>query len=221
MVERRISGEPIEQIVGWAEFLGIRVSVEEGVFVPRIRSEPLALAALAALPGGRPVVVDLCCGAAPIGMALIASRPVELYCSDIDPRAAACARKNIAGHGEAYVGDLYETLPDSLRGRVDLIVANAPYVPSADLATLPREAREHEPILALDGGADGTSIQRRIAVEAGDWLRPGGILLTETSATQSEAVSAHFVAAGLEPSIALDESYEVAVISGSRPAATG
>jgi release factor glutamine methyltransferase len=170
--------------------------------------------------GARPVVVDLCCGAAPIGLAILAAGPASLYCTDIDPRAVHCARKNIGGRAEVLEGNILEPLPSGLRGRVDLIVANAPYVPSADIATLPREARDHEPALALDGGADGTAIQQQIATEAPAWLAPGGCLLTEASLAQSEIVAGHFASAGLDPSIEIDSDFEIAVICGTRIDAT-
>ena len=98
----------------------------------------------------------------------------ELYAIDIDPAAAALARRNLAEPAVVIVGDLYEGLPGSLRGRVDVLVANAPYVPTDAIALMPREARDHEPRVALDGGSDGTAVQRRIIAEAPGWLRSGG-----------------------------------------------
>jgi release factor glutamine methyltransferase len=100
-----------------------------------------------------------------------------------------------------YEGDLYAALPDELRGRVDLLVANAPYVPSGEVALMPREAREFEPPVALDGGSDGLELHRRIAGDAPAWLAPTGWLLIETSERQAEATCDIVAAAGLIPEV--------------------
>src|SRR5262245_10810285 len=113
---------------------------------------------------------------------------VELHAVDIDPAAVRCARRNVPAGGRVYLGDLYEPLPSSLRGRVDLIVANAPYVPTEAVALLPPEARDYEPRLALDGGTDGLDIIRRVAAGAPQWLELGGHLLVETSVRQAPEV---------------------------------
>jgi release factor glutamine methyltransferase len=156
------------------------------VFVPRRRSEFL-VAEAAALGGvvgkrGKPscpwavVVVDLCCGSGAVGAALAAALDrVELYAVDVDPAAVSCARRNLPD-GRVFEGDLYEPLPDSLRGRVDVLVANAPYVPTEAVGLLPPEARTYEPRVALDGGADGLEVVRRVAAGAAGWLTPGGHL---------------------------------------------
>lgn len=137
MVDRRIAGLPLEHVLGWAEFCGLRVFVDPGVFVPRRRTEFLAGQAVAlARPGA--VVVDLCCGSGALGAAVAATvERVELYAADIDPAAVRCARRNIAAVGRVYEGDLYEPLPASLRGRIDVLVANAPYVPTDEIQLLP------------------------------------------------------------------------------------
>jgi release factor glutamine methyltransferase len=131
MVERRVAGHPLEHVLGWAEFCGLRIAVEPGVFVPRRRTEVLVRRA-AALAGPRAVVVDLCCGSGGVGAALLATVDVaELHAVDIDPAAVRCARRNVpATDGRVYEGDLYEPLPPTLMGRVDIMVANAPYVPT-------------------------------------------------------------------------------------------
>ena len=124
---------------------------------------------------GRAVVVDLCCGSGAVGAALAARLDrIELYAVDIDPVAVRCAGRNLAAAAASvYAGDLYDPLPGSLRGRVDLVVANSPYVPTDALATMPPEARLHEPQVALDGGSDGLDLHRRIATGAPHWLRRG------------------------------------------------
>jgi release factor glutamine methyltransferase len=193
MVRQRVAGIPLEQILGWAEFGGLRIAVAPGVFVPRRRTELLLRQALMLAPP-RPVVVELCCGSAALALALASALPaVELYVTDIDPAAVECARQNLAnlpGLASVQQGDLYEPLPDSLAGRVDLILANAPYVPTASIELLPPEARLYEPRLALDGGPDGLDIVQRIITGARHWLAPDGRLLVETSRGQASAVVA-------------------------------
>ncbi len=116
------------------------------------------------------------------GAALVAALDrAELYAVDIDPAAVRCARRNItATVGQVYEGDLYQPLPATLRARVDVLVVNAPYVPTEAIGLLPREARMHEPRVAFDGGADGLDVQRRVAAAAPQWLAPGGHLLSPT-----------------------------------------
>src|SRR6185437_10871099 len=153
MVGQRAAGLPLEQVLGWAEFCGLRITVAPGVFVPRRRTEFLVRQAAAlARPGA--VIVDLCCGAGAIGAALAAAvAGAEVHAADVDPAAVRCARQNLpAGH--VYQGDLYGPLPAGLRGRVQVLAANVPYVPTGEIRYLPPEARVHEPPAALDGGQD-------------------------------------------------------------------
>ncbi|WP_245761271.1 putative protein N(5)-glutamine methyltransferase [Saccharopolyspora shandongensis] len=216
MVQRRVDGLPLEQVLGWAEFCGLRISVDPGVFVPRRRTEFLVeQAAVLARPSS--VVVDLCCGSGAVGAALAARLPVELYAADVDPAAVRCARRNITG--EVFEGDLYRALPVALRGRVEVLVVNAPYVPSDEVDLMPPEARLHEPQVALDGGADGLDVQRRVAAAAPEWLAPGGHLLIETSRRQAPHTAELFADAGLVPSVAGCEELDATVVVGANPAA--
>ncbi|GAA0590468.1 putative protein N(5)-glutamine methyltransferase [Kutzneria viridogrisea] len=217
MVDQRISGLPLEHVLGWAEFCGLRVAVDPGVFVPRRRTEFLVRQAVQrARAVSSPVVVDLCCGSGAVGAALVAALSrVELHAVDIDPVAVRCARRNLQGH-QVYDGDLYEPLPSSLRGRIDVLVANAPYVPTGAIGLLPPEAREHEPLVALDGGADGLDVQRRVAVEAVSWLAPGGHLLVETSVQQAPQSVRIFADCGLAPSVAVSEELGGTVVLGRK-----
>ena len=220
MVERRVAGLPLEHVLGWAEFCGLRVEVDPGVFVPRRRTE-LMVAEAAALAGDvppGPVVLDLCCGAGAVGVALLSRLGRgELHASDVDPAAVRCARRNVAPvRGHVYEGDLFEPLPASLRGRVDVLVANVPYVPTDEVAFMPPEARLHEARVALDGGADGLAVARRVAAEASEWLAPGGHLLTETSERQAPVALGVLAAVGLRPRVVRDEDLHATVVVGSR-----
>jgi release factor glutamine methyltransferase len=230
MVDRRAAGLPLEHVLGWAEFCGLRIAVDPGVFVPRRRTEFLVQQAIALTgppePPGPPkppeptvVVVDLCCGSGAVGAALAAAlnNRAEVHAADVDPAAVACARRNLAdAGGRVYQGDLFAPLPAGLRGRVDLLAANVPYIPTAQIGLLPAEAREYEPRAALDGGADGLDVLRRVAAEAPRWLAPGGHLLTETSERQAPGAAQIMAGAGLEPRVASSDELDATVVIGSR-----
>lgn len=221
MIARRVAGEPLEWIVGWVDFAGLRVGVEPGVFVPRRRTELLARLASEAMPPGG-VLVELCCGAAAVAAvvahdAAAAGGPApRLHVADIDPTAVRCAARNLGAAGEAHLGDLYGALPPALRGRVDVLAANAPYVPSGEIRLMPPEAREHEPLATLDGGPDGVALHRRIARDAADWLAPHGVLLIETSRRQAPLTAAAMHAAGLTPTPHRDDDLAATVVAGRR-----
>ena len=251
MVDRRAAGLPLEHVLGWAEFCGLRIAVDPGVFVPRRRTEflvglaadlareaagpasetaspagqPSALACEAASPAGpvlarpRTVVVDLCCGSGAMGAALAAALgQAELHAVDIDPAAVRCARRNIAAAGgHEHEGDLYEPLPATLRGRVDVLLANVPYVPTKEIELLPAEARLYEPRVALDGGADGLDILRRVTAAAPLWLAPGGHLLFETSERQAPEAAGIVARDGLIPRVVRSGKLNATVVIGTRP----
>jgi release factor glutamine methyltransferase len=242
LVAARAGGLPLEQVIGWAEFRGLRIAVDPGVFVPRRRSEFLVEVAVALMrsrswvnsvaiatllthdhgPEGRlPVIVDLCCGTGALGLATAAALPgAELHAADLDPAAVACARRNVepAG-GRVYEGDLFAPLPGALRGRVGFLICNAPYVPSDEIRFMPPEARDHEARMALDGGGDGLAILRRVSEEAPRWLAPGGALLVETSERQAAAMMAAMSEAGLTARAREDDEMGATVVTGTR--ATG
>ena len=140
MVDRRVAGLPLEHVLGWAEFCGLRIAVDPGVFVPRRRTEFLVREAVA-LAAARRTPSSSTCAAARARSAPRWPRPwtrVELHAADIDPAAVRCARRNVAAAGgQVYEGDLYEPLPAALRGRVDVLVANVPYVPTEEIGLLP------------------------------------------------------------------------------------
>ena len=226
MVERRVAGEPLEVVVGWASFCHLRIEIDPGVFVPRLRTEFLVDEAARlvelvrlVLPSDDPVVVlDLCCGSGALGVALAETldTAVELYAVDIEPAAVACARRNVAPVGGlVFEGDLDAPLPDHLRGRVEVLLANVPYVPSGVIASMPTETRDHEPHVTLDGGPDGLDVLRRVAALAPRWLAPGGHLLVETSESQAGEACAVFEAAGLTARIAVDVDREATAVVGT------
>lgn len=223
LTRRRTAGEPLELVLGWAEFCGLRIAVEPGVFVPRRRTEFLAETA-SVLLGAGDVAVDLCCGAGAVGAALLAAGAarggIELHAADIDPTAVRCARRNLEqairqGTAFVYQGDLDSPLPTRLAEHVSVLTANVPYVPSSEVALLPAEAREHEPLAALDGGADGLDVLRRVASAAASrWLRPGGSVLIEIGERQHALAQAAFRDAGLDARILRSDAYETSVIVG-------
>ena len=145
MVDRRVAGEPLEPVLGWAEFCGLRIHIDSGVFVPRRRTEFLARQACSLVTPGS-VVVDMCCGSGAVGVVLQSTLDaVDLYAVDVEPAAVRCARRNITPPERVLEGDLFEPLPTELLGRVDVVVANAPYVPTDSIRLMPPEARLHEP----------------------------------------------------------------------------
>ncbi len=230
MVDRRAAGLPLEHVLGWAEFCGLRIAVGPGVFVPRRRTEFLVREAVSlAVHGSAPppiVVLDLCCGSGAVGAALAAALgDAEVHAVDIDPAAVACARRNLAegrsglaSGSQVYEGDLYGPLPAGLRGRATILAANVPYVPSAEVGLLPAEARVHEPLTAVDGGSDGLDVLRRVAAGAPQWLAPGGHLLVETSERQAQPAAEAFAAAGLTPRVAACDELSAIVVIGEQAA---
>ena len=164
--------------------------------------------------------MDLCCGSGAVGVAIASRVPgVELHAADIDPIAVSCGRVNIARvAGQIYQGDLYLALPSKLRGRVRLLAVNAPYVPTGALQTMPPEARNYEPRVSLDGGADGLDLHRRVIAEAAEWLAPDGHLLIETSERQAAGTAAIMAAAGFAARTVHSEELDGTVVIGTSPA---
>jgi release factor glutamine methyltransferase len=219
MVDQRIAGLPLEHVLGWAEFRGLRVAVDPEVFVPRRRTEFLVEQAVGlARPGA--VVVDLCCGSGALGVALSAAVDgVELYAADVEPAAVRCARRNVvAVGGQVFEGDLFEPLPVTLQGRIEILLSNVPYVPTEEVRLLPPEARIHEPRVTLDGGSDGLEVLRRVSAAAPLWLAPGGHLLVETSERQAPLAAEILTRDGLIPRVATSEELNATVVIGTRPA---
>ncbi len=181
LVARRAEGEPLAWITTWSRFGQFEVHVDTGVYVPRWQSVELARRAVSRLPHDG-LAVDVCTGSGALALALRRSRPTaHIVATDVDARAVACARANGVA---AYRGDLFEAVPSEFRGRTDVVVAVAPYVPTSALEVLPRDTLHFEDVTLYDGGSDGTCVIRRILADAPDFLRPGGALLLEVGGTQ-------------------------------------
>ncbi|MDG4792586.1 putative protein N(5)-glutamine methyltransferase [Micromonospora sp. WMMD1082] len=221
LVDRRVAGEPLEYLLGWAEFCGERIGVDPGVFVPRSRTA-LLVAAAARVTGPAAAVVELCCGSGAVSRALSRrlAAPRLLAAVDLDPAAVACARRNLATVGvPVLAGDLFDPLPANWRGGLDLVVANAPYVPTAAMALLPPEARRYESAAALDGGPDGLAVLRRLAAAAPGWLAPGGHLVVEIGEAQVDEFRTVLSEAGLVPTVVRDDALGATAMTAHRPAA--
>jgi release factor glutamine methyltransferase len=199
-IERRATGEPLQYVTGEVPFRHLVLQVRPGVFIPRPETEVLVDAVLEHLDRSgvpEPVVVDLCTGSGAVAVSTAFERAcARVYATEIVPATAEVAALNAERAGVAerltvLTGDLFEPLPAELRGHVDVVVANPPYIPTADLADLPAEVAAHEPLVALDGGADGLDVVRRIAEQAGEWLRPGGLLVLETDTTCAKEAARH------------------------------
>ncbi|MGH9170984.1 MAG: N5-glutamine methyltransferase family protein [Acidimicrobiales bacterium] len=180
---RREQGEPLAWITGRLQFCGHELSIDPGVYVPRLQSQELARCAASLLPvnGGR--AADLCTGAGAIAAHLMAERPSATVVGvDIDRRAAACARRNGVW---VVLADLGQALGS---GMFDVVTAVAPYVPTGEIRLLPADVQRYEPRLALDGGGDGLDLVRRVVEAAARLLRLGGWLFLELGGDQDQAL---------------------------------
>jgi len=189
-VKRRAAGEPLQYVTGEVAFRHIIVKVSPGVLIPRPETEVLVDAGLPVIDAaiarrGEALVADICTGSGCIALAIAQERPLaRVAASDISPVAIGVAARNAESLGLServtlFEGDLLAALPEELRGTLDLVIANPPYVPSADVPELPAEVAGFEPHLALDGGPDGLAFYRRLLSDAREWLRPGGMLAVE------------------------------------------
>ncbi len=196
LVKRRAGGEPTAYLTGAREFWGHRLAVDARVLIPRPETEQLVELGLEALPP-QGAALDLGTGSGALAIALALGRPgAAVIAVDLSAEALEVARANATALSAAVTflgGDLYAPLPEG--ARFDLIVSNPPYVPTAELSGLQREV-QREPRLALDGGADGLAVLRRVVTGAPAWLAPGGTLLLEMHESHLEALPALCLAAG-------------------------
>jgi len=193
LVARRTRGEPLAWLVGSVTFCGEAVRVDQGVYVPRSQSEPLARAAAARLPDDG-LAIDLCTGTGALAVVLARRHPsARVLATEIDPVAAACARANGV---EVFEGDLAAGLPAEVAGRADVVVSVVPYVPTHAMALLPRDVVTYEPRLALDGGADGTDVLARAVAAAAALLHVGGWVLLEVGGDQDRRLAPVFARHG-------------------------
>jgi release factor glutamine methyltransferase len=188
-IERRVAGEPLQYVTGEVPFRHLVLHVRPGTFIPRPETEVLVDVALEALPPASvagPLVVDVCTGSGAVAVSIAFERPdAVVHATEVVPATAGIARLNaekagVAARVSVLEGDLFSPLAAELRGRVDVVTANPPYIPTAEMADLPTEVASFEPRVALDGGVDGLDVVRRIVDEARVWLRPGGALVIET-----------------------------------------
>ena len=160
-------------------------------------------------------VVDMCCGSGAIGAALAATADIKaLYAVDIDPAAVHCAYRNLPG-ATVLQGDLYGPLAEELRGHIDVLVANVPYVPTTAVGLMPPESRLYEPRFTVDGGPDGLDVLRRMAADAAGWLASGGHLLVEASVAQAPIAENVLRGAGLEPGTVHSDDLDSTVVIAS------
>lgn len=190
---RRLEGEPLAWLTGSMTFVGNKVLVDPGVYVPRHQTELLALRAIDCLPPDG-LAADLGTGSGAVAVALRRARPgARVVASDIDGRACSCARRNGV---EVYEGDLGSPFPPELHGHFDVVVAVVPYVPTEEMIFLPRDVRRYEPLSALDGGGGGVEILRRVVGWGPVLLRVGGSLVLELGGHQDADLSPCLAEAG-------------------------
>ena len=213
LLERRAGHEPLQHLLGFEDFRGLRLRVTPDVLIPRPETEGLVEWALelldamsadwgrAAAISGPPLMADIGAGSGAIACALAAARPaVQVFAVEASPAALAVAAKNVyalglVGRVRLMRGDLVTPLA-AQAGRLAMIVANLPYLASAVIPTLPREVRDFEPRAALDGGPDGLGLLRRLVTAAPAVLRPGGRLVLEIGEEQAGALASLMAAEG-------------------------
>jgi release factor glutamine methyltransferase len=218
LVDRRLLGEPLQYVLGSWSFCGIDLLVDRRVLIPRPETEVVAQIAIAEVARlgqrvGRPdpwagaitdyAVADLGTGSGALALALAFALPdAEVWATDVDPDALHIARSNIAGSGTPGArvrlaeGAWFDALPEGLRGRLLVVVANPPYLASDELPTLSAEVADWEPVGALVSGPTGLEAFEAIIADAPEWLEPRGTLVLELAPHQAEAVTELARAAG-------------------------
>lgn len=193
LVDRREGGEPLEWLIGYVVFMGNRIGVDRGVFVPRPQSELIARSAIAALPRAG-TAVDLCTGTGAIAVALRHACPgARVVATDVDEGACRCAARNGV---EVYQGHLADPLPAAFHRACDVVVAVVPYVPTDEIVFLPRDVRTYEPAVALDGGVGGVELLSETIAASSRLLRIGGSLVVELGGDQDDLLNARIAQGG-------------------------
>lgn len=202
MITKRASRIPLQQILGSQEFMGLDFFVNEHVLIPRQDTETLVELVLQEQQSTEKKLLDLCTGSGCIAISLAVKGGYEsVTATDLSEEALKVAERNAKAHQKEIIfrqGDLFTALPQSEAGTFDIITSNPPYIPTAVIATLEPEVREHEPMMALDGTEDGLKFYRQIAKKAGTWLKPGGVIYLEIGYDQGEAVSGLLREAGFD-----------------------
>lgn len=210
LCEKRMTRTPLQYLTGVQSFLGRDFYVDERVLIPRPETELLAERAIALLREENypPIALDMCCGSGCLAVSMALGVPnADVHAADLSEGALAVTKLNAERlHAKVtlHQGDLFDALP--IHQLYDVIVSNPPYIPAADCLELQKEVRR-EPMMALDGGADGYDFYRRIAEDAPWFLQPGGTLLMEVGFDQAEHVMALCKDAGLTP-IAIHKDYQ-------------
>jgi release factor glutamine methyltransferase len=199
MAERRAAGEPLQYVTGVAGFRRLDIFVGPGVFIPRPETELVAEKAMELLPRSG-TVVDVGTGSGAIALAIKDERPdANVIATEVSDEAVLWARRNVESTGLAIdlmPGDLLSPVPERLRGRVEVIVSNPPYIPPEDAHLLPVDVAQHEPKVALFADAGGLEMLARIAAEAQEWLGPGRWLVMEIGDRQEKSATALLADAG-------------------------
>ena len=196
MIAKRASRIPLQQILGSQEFMGLEFYVNEHVLIPRQDTETLVELVLQEQQGREKKLLDLCTGSGCIAISLAVKGGYEsVTATDLSEEALKVAERNAKTHQKKII---FSALPRTEAGTFDIITSNPPYIPTAVIATLEPEVREHEPMMALDGTEDGLRFYRQIAQEAGTWLKPGGAIYLEIGYDQGEAVSGLLREAGFD-----------------------
>lgn len=202
MIEKRAEHIPLQQILKSQEFMGLEFYVNEHVLIPRQDTETLVELVLQEQQEHEKKLLDMCTGSGCIAVSLAVKGGYEsVTATDLSEEALSVAKQNAQAHQKEiafYQGDLFSALPKSEIKTFDIITSNPPYIPTAVIETLEPEVREHEPRMALDGTEDGLAFYRRIAEDAGKWLKTGGAIYLEIGYDQGEAVSGLLQDAGFD-----------------------
>jgi len=198
LVAQRIGGVPLQYLEGTVQFGPVELAIDDRALIPRPETERLWELVVQEIGQTQPeLVVDLCTGSGNLALAMKHQYPsASVYGTDVSSAAVSIARQNglLAQLDVEWLhGDLFVPLPSALRHRIDVVVSNPPYIAAEDFDTLPAEVREHEPFDALIAGPRGDEVLARIAREAADWLRPGGLIACEIGAAQGGQAEELFV----------------------------